>query len=104
MGRSVEVYALSGAISFTDGYAHWEATTIGGQTADGRDATNALSHLILRSKREFPLNYPDLAARIHSRTPDVFLHDVCETIKGLETTLDHVMDLAIVGEKKVHRH
>jgi formate C-acetyltransferase len=36
---------------------------------------------MLQSKREFPLNYPDLAARIHADTPERFLHDVCETIK-----------------------
>ena len=63
--------------SLTDGFAHWEATTIGGLTPDGQDASNELSYLILRSKREFPLHYPDLAARIHARTPNAFLHAVC---------------------------
>jgi formate C-acetyltransferase len=81
MARNVEIYTAPGDYSYTEGYAHWEATTIGGQTPGGGDATNELSHLILRSKREFPLNYPDLAARIHARTPEHFLRDVCETIK-----------------------
>jgi len=81
IANSTELYALPGQVSFTDGFAHWEAVTIGGQTPDGQDATNELSYLILRSKREFPLGYPDLAARIHARTPNRFLHDVCETIK-----------------------
>jgi formate C-acetyltransferase len=81
MARSVDLYAKPGQPSLTDGFAHWEATTIGGLTRDGRDATNELSYLILRSKREFPLNYPDLSARIHARTPDAFLHAICETIK-----------------------
>jgi isethionate sulfite-lyase len=81
MARNTDVYAKPGQPSLTDGFAHWEATTIGGLTPDGRDATNELSYLILKSKREFPLNYPDLSARIHSRTPDAFLHAVCETIK-----------------------
>ena len=81
MARNVEIYTSPGNLSYTEGYAHWEATTIGGLTVDGADATNALSHLILRSKREFPLNYPDLAARIHARTPEPFLYDVCQTIK-----------------------
>ena len=81
MARNVEIYTSPGSLSYTEGYAHWEATTIGGLTPEGGDATNALSHLMLRSKREFPLNYPDLAARIHARTPESFLHDVCETIK-----------------------
>lgn len=81
MARSTDLYAKPGEISLTDGFAHWEATTIGGLTPDGRDATNELSYLILKSKREFPLNYPDLSARIHARTPEAFLHAVCETIK-----------------------
>ncbi len=81
MARNVEIYTTAGELSYTEGYAHWEATTIGGQTKEGRDATNELSHLMLQSKREFPLNYPDLAARIHAQTPDSFLHAVCQTIK-----------------------
>jgi formate C-acetyltransferase len=81
MARNVEIYSAPGSLSYTEGYAHWEATTIGGLTREGEDASNELSHLMLRSKREFPLNYPDLAARIHARTPEPFLHDVCETIK-----------------------
>jgi pyruvate-formate lyase len=48
---------------------------------EGRDATNELTHLILKSKREFPLHYPDLAARIHSCSPESYLWDVAETIK-----------------------
>jgi pyruvate formate-lyase/glycerol dehydratase family glycyl radical enzyme len=81
MARSIDVYAKPGQPSLTDGFAHWEATTIGGLTPEGRDASNELSYLILKSKREFPLNYPDLAARIHARTPNAFLHAICETIK-----------------------
>lgn len=81
MARNTEVYFQPGKFSYTDGYAHWEATTIGGQTKDGKDATNDLSYLMLQSKREFPLNYPDLSARVHSRTPDSFLYAICETIK-----------------------
>ena len=69
------------AKSFYEGYAHWEAVTVGGKTPDGQDATNELSYLILRSKREVPLNYPDLAVRVHSQSPDRFLMEVAETIK-----------------------
>jgi pyruvate formate-lyase/glycerol dehydratase family glycyl radical enzyme len=81
MARSTDVYAKPGMPSLTDGFAHWEATTIGGLTPEGDDASNELSYLILKSKREFPLNYPDLAARVHARTPNAFLHAIAETIK-----------------------
>ena len=60
---------------------HFEHTTIGGQTPDGRDASNELSYLILQSKKEFPLDYPDLSVRIHAQTPDALLLKVCEVIK-----------------------
>ncbi|RJP75382.1 MAG: glycyl radical protein [Candidatus Abyssobacteria bacterium SURF_17] len=81
MAQNVEIYTAPGSLSFTDGYAHWEATTVGGVDKDGKDATNELSYLLLQSKKEFPLNYPDLAARIHSQTPEPFLHAIAETIK-----------------------
>lgn len=81
MAQFIDLYINPTGVEFQEGYAHWEAVTIGGQTRDGEDATNELSYLFLESKREFPLNYPDLAARIHSRTPARFLHEIALTIK-----------------------
>ena len=81
MAEFIDMYISPTGGAFNEGYAHWEAVTVGGQTPDGRDATNDLTHLFLKSKREFPLHYPDLAARIHSRSPEAFLWDVAETIK-----------------------
>ncbi|MDR2442694.1 MAG: glycyl radical protein [Deltaproteobacteria bacterium] len=77
----VDLYISPAGGAFNEGYAHWEAVTIGGQKPDGTDATNELSHLFLKSKREFPLHYPDLAARVHARSPQSFLWDIAETIK-----------------------
>ncbi|MCD8147680.1 MAG: glycyl radical protein [Clostridiales bacterium] len=81
MAQYIDLYLSKTGGSFNEGYAHWEAVTIGGQTKDGGDATNELTYLFLRSKREFPLNYPDLAARIHTRSPERYLYEVAETIK-----------------------
>lgn len=81
MAQFIDLYINPTGVEFQEGYAHWEAVTIGGQTRDGEDATNDLTYLFLESKREFPLNYPDLAARIHSRSPDRFLYEVALTIK-----------------------
>ncbi len=81
MAQFIDLYISPTGGAFNEGYAHWEAVTIGGQTPDGRDATNELTYLFLKSKREFPLHYPDLAARIHSRSPERYLYDVAETIK-----------------------
>ena len=81
MAQFIDLYISPAGGAFNEGYAHWEAVTVGGQTPDGRDATNDLTYLFLKSKREFPLHYPDLAARIHSRSPERYLWDVAETIK-----------------------
>jgi formate C-acetyltransferase len=74
-------FRQSGTVAHWEGVPHFEATTIGGQTRDGQDATNDLSFLIIQSKKEFPLDFPDLAARIHARTPEKFLMKICDLIK-----------------------
>lgn len=81
MAQYIDLYISPTGGAFNEGYAHWEAVTIGGQTPQGLDATNELTYLFLRSKREFPHHYPDLAARIHARSPERFMYEVAETIK-----------------------
>jgi pyruvate formate-lyase/glycerol dehydratase family glycyl radical enzyme len=65
----------------TSGFAHFECVTLGGQTTDGRDATNELTYLFLKSKRGVALTMPDLAVRIHSNTPDRLFYEIAETVK-----------------------
>lgn len=64
-----------------EGFPHFEQVMLGGQDRYGRDVTNELSYLILQSKKDFPLNYPDLSVRIHSGTPQPFLMKACELVK-----------------------
>jgi formate C-acetyltransferase len=84
MAQFIDLYLSDTGGAFNEGYAHWEAVTIGGQTKEGLDATNELTYILLKSKREFPLNYPDLAARIHLGSPKRYLYEVAETIKAGE--------------------
>ena len=81
MAQYQDLFVSPAGVKFHEGYAHWEAVTIGGVTEEGMDATNELSYLLLEDKREFPLNYPDLAARIHAGSPERFLREVAVTIK-----------------------
>jgi pyruvate formate-lyase/glycerol dehydratase family glycyl radical enzyme len=81
MAQFLDLYISPAGGAINEGYAHWEAVTIGGQTKNGYDATNELSYLFLRSKREFPTHYPDLAARVHTRSPERYLAEIAETIK-----------------------
>lgn len=84
MAQFIDLYLSETGGAFNEGYAHWEAVTIGGQTKDGLDAVNELTYILLKSKREFPLNYPDLAARVHTRSPKRYLYEIAETIKAGE--------------------
>jgi formate C-acetyltransferase len=81
IAETVELWPSPRETTFAEANPHFENTCIGGLTRDGRDATNELSYLILRSKVELPLNYPDLSVRIHSGTPEPFLMEVVECIK-----------------------
>ncbi|MDL2307184.1 glycyl radical protein [Desulfovibrio sp. OttesenSCG-928-C06] len=81
MAQFTDLSLSLGGQATQEGYAHWEAVTIGGQTMDGQDATNELSYLILTSRQISPTTYPDLAVRIHSLSPERFLWEVAETIK-----------------------
>ncbi|MFO1398689.1 MAG: pyruvate formate lyase family protein [Burkholderiales bacterium] len=81
MMQSTEVKLSPTAAASMEGFAHFEQITIGGRTADGRDATNALTYVMLEAARPLQSSYPELAVRIHSNTPDKLLHAVAEAIK-----------------------
>ncbi len=82
MAKFRDIYVSPAGGAFSDGYAHWEAVTIGGQNREGFDATNDLTYLFLKNKRDLPLDYPDLAVRVHSNTPERLLFEIAETIKN----------------------
>ena len=81
IAQFVDLAISPGSRDSYEGYAHWEAVTIGGKTRDGRDATNELSLLLLESKRDCPLHYPELAVRLHAESPEHLLRAVAEAIK-----------------------
>lgn len=81
MAKFRDIYVSPAGGAFSDGYAHWEAVTIGGQTPDGFDATNELTYLFLKNKRNLPLDFPDLAVRIHANTPERLLIEIAKTVK-----------------------
>lgn len=66
---------------FGIGYTTYQNVTVGGQTPDGRDATNDLSYLVLRTIRETRLTQPNVSARYHVGTPDRFLLECARTIR-----------------------
>ena len=53
---------------------------IGGQTEDGKDASNALSYLFLKAQEHLGLPQPNLSARVFSGSSDAFLLRCAEVI------------------------
>jgi len=56
--------------------------TVGGQNGKGEDATNELSYLILKTQDHVKLPQPNLTARLHSDSPEQFVHE-CSRVIGL---------------------
>jgi len=65
---------------FYAGFSISENVVLGGQTADGRDSTNELSYLMLEAEKNTKLSQPNLAIRVHAKTPDEFLMKAVEVI------------------------
>lgn len=66
---------------FGIGYPTYQNVTIGGQTPEGRDATNELSYMVLQTIQQTRLTQPNVSARYHTGTPDRFLLECARTIK-----------------------
>jgi pyruvate formate-lyase/glycerol dehydratase family glycyl radical enzyme len=81
MSQVTEIKLNPVAAAGTEGFSQFSDVCVGGQTTDGRDATNELSYLILESMRGLQITSPDPCVRIHAGTPDAFLHHVVECIK-----------------------
>ncbi len=66
---------------FSAGSPLYQNVTIGGQTADGRDAVNAFSEIILDSVAQARLPQPNLTVRYHKGLSDAFLRRCVELIR-----------------------
>ncbi|MDR3200214.1 MAG: formate C-acetyltransferase/glycerol dehydratase family glycyl radical enzyme, partial [Spirochaetales bacterium] len=95
------------ATRFLQGPGHGQCITLGGCRADGSDATNELSLMILDADREVSLVQPDIAVRIHQGSPDEFLRKTAVNIKaginkikifGDEVIIRSMRDLGIPEE------
>ena len=81
MAQCVEIKLNPVAAAGTEGFSKFEDVCLGGQTPDGRDATNELTYLILESTRALQIPVPEPCIRVHANTPDRLLHFVSEVIK-----------------------
>ncbi|AGK61141.1 pyruvate formate-lyase [Archaeoglobus sulfaticallidus PM70-1] len=65
---------------YFSGQATNQALTIGGIDANGNDATNDLSYLMLEVTKAVPLRQPNVHVRVSSKTPDSFLDVLADLI------------------------
>ena len=63
------------------GMAKWYNWTIGGVDAEGKDATNELSYLLLESAKDTQLPHFTVTVRVHENTPDELLLKACEVVQ-----------------------
>lgn len=63
------------------GMAKWYNWTIGGQKADGSDATNELSYLLLEAAKDTHLPHHTVTVRVHEHTPEKLMLKAMELVK-----------------------
>ena len=66
---------------FSAGSPLYQNVTVGGQTAEGKDAVNSMSWLILRSVALCHLTQPNLTVRYHHGLSDAFMQECVEVIR-----------------------
>lgn len=81
--KTCEVYEVRDswyATSFA-GYPMWQTLMVGGQTPDGKDATNDLSFLCLEAADELQIKQPVMALRVWDETPEELIRFGCRMIQ-----------------------
>ena len=63
------------------GMAKWYNWTIGGVDADGNDATNGLTYLLLEAAKETKLPHHTLTLRVHPGTPEKLMTKALEVVR-----------------------
>ncbi len=63
------------------GFAKWRNMTIGGVTADGKDASNELSYLVLEAANCLRTPHHTITLRVHQGTPEDLLVKALEVVK-----------------------
>jgi formate C-acetyltransferase len=63
------------------GFAKWRNMTIGGVTADGKDASNELTYLVLEAANRLRTPHHTITLRVHEGTPEDLLIKALEIIK-----------------------
>ena len=96
--KSCEVYEVRDkwyATSFA-GYPMWEILVVGGQTRDGKDATNELSYVCLEAANQLKTTQPVMAVRVWDGTPEKLMRMGCKMIQEGQANPGFFNDYAAV--------
>jgi len=63
------------------GYPQGQCMVIGGQTLEGKDATNEVTYMCLKAQAHIGLGQPNLGARIHKESPFEYINEVAKVIR-----------------------
>jgi len=63
------------------GYPMYQNLVVGGQTIEGKDATNELSYMCLSALADVRLPEPNFYIRVHENSPEEFLMDAMHVVK-----------------------
>ena len=93
--KDMEINRISGQANRMKnaGMAKWHNCVIGGQTADGKDASNELSYLILEAALRCPTTHHTISLRVHEGTPESLI------MKGIDVVKTGIGMPAFVGDK-----
>lgn len=79
------------------GYPMWQTLMVGGQTPDGKDATNDLSYLALEAADELQVKQPVMAVRVWENTPEKLIRFGCRMIQEGQANPGFFSDDAAIG-------
>jgi formate C-acetyltransferase len=71
-----------GGSKFFAGYQPFVNMCVGGVTREGRDATNALTYLLMDAVRHVRIYQPSLATRVHNTSPQEYLKKIVAVIRS----------------------
>ncbi|HEX2965273.1 MAG TPA: pyruvate formate lyase family protein, partial [Syntrophorhabdaceae bacterium] len=93
--KDMEINRISGQANRQKnaGMAKWHNCVIGGQTRDGKDASNELSYLILEAAHRCRTTHHTITLRVHEGTPESLI------MKGIEVVKTGIGMPAFVGDK-----
>ena len=79
------------------GMAKWHNWTIGGVTRDGKDATNALTYLILEAAKRCPTPHHTITLRVHDSTAEPLMLKALELVRTGIGMPAFIGDLSYIG-------